>query len=245
MADDRGRRFVRALQAYVARSVAPVRAFAEQLQLEMRAYPTMSHVQALVRDEFAKVSTIRGEDGKSVTFDDVKPFLEAWMAKCETEAERRAQARVDEAIALLQKRMLEIPSSDALTARFDAQMARLEMEADRRAQERIEKALDSIRQPADGKDGASVEDFDIAIAGRVLTVAMSIGGDVQRRTVKLPLPHDAGVYRSGQAYEEGAIVTFGGSAFIAQRDAAPTDRPEASTAWRLLVKRGRDGKDAE
>jgi hypothetical protein len=36
------------------------------------------------------------------------------------------------------------------------------------------------------------------------------------------------------------MVSFGGSAFIAQRDT--TDKPESSDAWRLAVKRGRDGK---
>jgi len=41
-------------------------------------------------------------------------------------------------------------------------------------------------------------------------------------------------------------VTFAGSLFIAQRTTTSTERPEdGSDAFRLAVKRGRDGKDAE
>lgn len=57
----------------------------------------------------------------------------------------------------------------------------------------------------------------------------------------VPTMLDRGVWREGE-YEKGDTVTFGGSAFIAQRDT--TDKPETSDAWRLAVKRGRDGRDA-
>lgn len=244
MSENRGRRFLRALMKYIERSNAPTAARLDQLQREMRAYPTMGHVQAVVKEEFAKVQILKGEDGKSVTLQDVMPLLESWMAKCEIEAERRAQAKVDAALLVLQERMAQIPTQDSIDSRFDAHLARFEIDMDRRNQEIIARAVASLRQPEDGKDGASIEDFDLSVDGRIVTVTMRIGGRIVSKQVKIAAAHDAGVYKAGQAYDEGAIVTFGGSAFIAGRDAEGSEKPEASSAWRLLVKRGRDGKDA-
>jgi hypothetical protein len=51
-----------------------------------------------------------------------------------------------------------------------------------------------------------------------------------------------GVYVRGKTYDAGEVVTDGGSAFHCQRltGAAPGSSPD----WVLMVKRGRDGKDA-
>ncbi len=125
--------------------------------------------------------------------------------------------------------------------------AKWELDFERRAQVRLDLTLEKIRQPRDGKDGApggSVTDFDIAIEGRTLTVTMKIGDRIERRTVKLDIPVERGVYKSGEVYEKSDIVTYSGSSFIATRDPAGSEKPESSTAWRLMVKRGRDGKDA-
>lgn len=54
-----------------------------------------------------------------------------------------------------------------------------------------------------------------------------------------------GQYERGQTYRRGAAVTYSGSLFIAMADTLSTDVPEASPAWRLACKRGRDGKDAK
>jgi hypothetical protein len=51
-----------------------------------------------------------------------------------------------------------------------------------------------------------------------------------------------GVYVRGKIYDTGDLVTFGGSAFACQRET--TAAPESSHDWVLMVKRGRDGKDA-
>jgi hypothetical protein len=52
---------------------------------------------------------------------------------------------------------------------------------------------------------------------------------------------DRGVYVRGKAYEAGDGVTWGGHYWIAQAD---TDEPpvEGGRAWRMAVRRGRDGK---
>lgn len=62
--------------------------------------------------------------------------------------------------------------------------------------------------------------------------------------VRYPGPLDKGVFREGDVYERGDGVTFGGSWWIAQKD-APDGKPGLSADWRLAVKRGRDGKDAK
>ena len=57
-----------------------------------------------------------------------------------------------------------------------------------------------------------------------------------------PFLNEAGTWEAGKAYGTGMVVTDHGSAWVCK---APTcQRPGESDAWRLLVKRGRDGKDA-
>jgi hypothetical protein len=53
-----------------------------------------------------------------------------------------------------------------------------------------------------------------------------------------------GVYITGKSYELGDIVTYSGSAWHCNE---PTDtRPgDGSSAWVLMVKRGRDGRDGK
>jgi hypothetical protein len=50
-----------------------------------------------------------------------------------------------------------------------------------------------------------------------------------------------GAHLPGQ-YKRGDLVTRGGSLWIAVEDANGT--PGSSPSWRLIVQRGRDGKDA-
>jgi hypothetical protein len=93
----------------------------------------------------------------------------------------------------------------------------------------------------DGRDGFSVEDFDVTLDGRVFTFALRCGERVVEKQIKVSFPVDRGTYRSGAAYEKGDVVTFGGSQWIALKDT--TARPPHDD-WRLQVKRGADGKDA-
>jgi hypothetical protein len=52
---------------------------------------------------------------------------------------------------------------------------------------------------------------------------------------------DRGVFKAGDTYEAGDVVTWDGSMWIAQKDT--TEKPKESDAWRLSVKKGRDGRD--
>lgn len=92
-------------------------------------------------------------------------------------------------------------------------------------EERVERALQAtlITSPDSGR-----------------TFRFALGGTVVRE-VKTAIVLDTGVWSAG-SYQKGDGVTHGGSFFIAQEDTS--EKPEAGNAWRLAVKRGRDGKDA-
>src|SRR6185436_5205269 len=51
-----------------------------------------------------------------------------------------------------------------------------------------------------------------------------------------------GVHVAGKTYDVGDLVTDHGSLFYCNR--TTTGRPAASPDWKLMVKRGQDGKDA-
>jgi integrin beta 3 len=97
----------------------------------------------------------------------------------------------------------------------------------------------------DGRDGLGFDDLEVAFDGeRTMTLSFRQGRRERVFPVKLPILVDRGVFKSGTAYERGDAVTYGGSLWIAQRDAGSC-RPGEGDAWRLSVKRGRDGKPGE
>lgn len=89
--------------------------------------------------------------------------------------------------------------------------------------------------------GVAAETEVVEDGGRwlVRTTDYSDGSQKQFRH-KTATPIDRGVYGSAKAYDAGDVVTYGGSAFIAQRD---TKTAPGGDDWRLAVKRGKDGKD--
>lgn len=97
------------------------------------------------------------------------------------------------------------------------------------------------RDGVDGKDGFSLDDFDVQLVGRTFQFTFASGDRRIERSIKVPFPVDQGVYKSGAEYEEGDVVTYGGSLWIAKADTV--DSPPSDN-WRLAVRRGKDGKDA-
>ena len=68
---------------------------------------------------------------------------------------------------------------------------------------------------------------------------------LRERILELEQREWAGVWEAGKSYAKGAIVSHGGSGWLALRqypDGKPGDG--ANTGWKLIVKRGRDGRDA-
>ncbi len=97
----------------------------------------------------------------------------------------------------------------------------------------------------DGKDGADALGFDdlsIEFDGERDFKFVMVRGEARKEfgPYSMPVLIDRGVWREAE-YKRGDVTSWGGSAWIAQRDTS--DKPETSDAWRLAVKRGRDGRD--
>jgi collagen type III alpha len=94
----------------------------------------------------------------------------------------------------------------------------------------------------DGADGLGFDDLQVEQDGeRSFTITFMRGGERKSFPLRLPTVVDRGVWRE-RAYEPGDGVTWRGSFWIAQKETSAKP-DEASTDWRLAVKRGRDGKD--
>lgn len=89
---------------------------------------------------------------------------------------------------------------------------------------------------------ASIEITEPAPRKCAVIVRLSSGGESSKEFT-VPGVEDKGIFREGDEYLKGDGVTFGGSWFLAQKD-APAGKPGSSEDWRLAAKRGRDGKDA-
>ena len=126
------------------------------------------------------------------------------------------------------------------------------LDFERRAQGVLERAVDRIPKPADGKDGRDGSDGrdglgfdDLSVdhdGERGLTIKFTRDDICKEFKVSIPVAIDRGVYKADAAYERGDGVSFGGSFWIAQKN-APDGKPGMSGDWRLAVKKGRDGKD--
>ena len=124
----------------------------------------------------------------------------------------------------------------------EAEAARWQLEFERSATEVLRRAVENMPKPEngkDGKDGLSFETFDVSLEGRTFTFLLGNGENIVRKDIKVPFPLDRGTYRSGESYEKGDTVTYGGSQWIAKKD---TNEAPPSDAWRLCVKKGKDGK---
>lgn len=126
------------------------------------------------------------------------------------------------------------------------------LDFERRAGDVLQKAIDRMPVAKDGKDGSQGRDGADAIGfddvraektgDRTIAIVFEKDGRQKRFEFDFPVALDAGVYKSGETYEAGDCLTYGGSMFIAQRSTRPTEKPEdGSGAFRLAVKRGRDG----
>lgn len=110
--------------------------------------------------------------------------------------------------------------------------------------ERGETGPQGAQGPA-GRDGLSMEDIRAEYDGeRGLTFKLQRGDVTKLLKFRLPIPIDRGVFKEHAAYEKGDLVTYAGSIWIAQRDDPPGKPDESNGAWRLCVKRGRDGRDS-
>jgi len=86
--------------------------------------------------------------------------------------------------------------------------------------------------------GETMLDHVALLRERVITMQAQI--DAWRQKA---LTSYEGTWEPGAAYGEGVTVTQGGSLWRSNKHGA-TDRPGRSDQWTLIVKRGRDGRNA-
>lgn len=109
------------------------------------------------------------------------------------------------------------------------------------------------RDGIDGKNGQnginSVKfKFKFENGGRFLLVDQvdpATGETVEQHRLKTEMPVHQGVFRQENEYDSGDMVTFGGSIYLSKVD-APQAKPGGGpeSGWQLVVKAGRDGRDA-
>lgn len=109
--------------------------------------------------------------------------------------------------------------------------------------EKGERGVDG-RDGRDGKDGIASRDEMKALISEAVAEAVPLAVKAwgTEWASQQPEPINKGVWQEGESYNWGNYATWGGSQWHANRKT--TDKPGTSDAWTLVVKRGRDGKDA-
>jgi len=135
------------------------------------------------------------------------------------------------------------PTTEEVAALLaNVHMAGWALDFERRAQDLLQRAIDRIPRPKDGEDGMGFDDLVVEYDGeRTFTVALVQGERRKAQSFKMPIMIYRKVYVEGSAYERGDVVTWGGSSWVALKD-APQGKPgDTSRDWQLIVKKGRDG----
>ena len=82
---------------------------------------------------------------------------------------------------------------------------------------------------------------------KTVTFKFTNGSATVEVPVAFPIPVYRDVWKEGEQYDPGDMVTWGGSLWIAK--ASTTAKPDLPTAesrvWRLCVKRGNEGKQGK
>ncbi len=95
-----------------------------------------------------------------------------------------------------------------------------------------------------GKNGMGFDDLALAFEGRTLSVAFKRGSEEKRIDFKIAVPLYRGVFKEGETYERGDMVTWDGSLCHCNAETT-TEKPHegVSKAWQVAAKRGRDGRE--
>lgn len=259
LADD----VIHAVREFVARSVGPLEARLQALEVR----PAPQDGKSVTVEEFRGLLTsivddrINGlpkpQDGKSVTVEDVRPLLAELVeqhVKAIPAPKDGTSVTLDDVRPMVEEFIRSLPrpkdgvdgksvTLEEVRTYLDAELATWALGFERRAQDVLQRAIDRMPAPKDGRDGFSLDDLQIEQRDERTLVLRFARGDLAREHVlRLGHPLDQGVFREGAAYLRGDGVTFGGSWWIAQKD-APEGKPGLSSDWRLAVKKGRDGKD--
>jgi hypothetical protein len=96
----------------------------------------------------------------------------------------------------------------------------------------------------DGLDGITPEFMDADFEGRTLRLSFGDGEQTKSVEFQMATPEYLGVFKEGETYERGDMVTWAGSTWHC--DEPKGLKPGApESGWTLAVKAGRAGKDAK
>lgn len=91
-----------------------------------------------------------------------------------------------------------------------------------------------------GKNGADFTEVEFDYDGERSLIIRGKGGEIVKR---LPIPIDRGYWSEGKSFEHGDVTTHDGTVFIALRDTKAKPCKENAEDWRIMCRKGRDGKD--
>jgi hypothetical protein len=111
----------------------------------------------------------------------------------------------------------------------------------------VRRTLDRVPIPKDGKDGVGFDDLNIVRDGRTIRHEYRRDGEVIKtfefKTDELLYRE---VYKTGEHYDRGDVVSWGGNIWVALADtkASPGLKNGAGGDWKMAVKEGRRGRSA-
>lgn len=216
----------------------------EAIQKQMAVDDLEHSLEELVK--FAVDAIPAPKDGTSVTVDDVAPMIasevEKWVSALPKPKDGRDGLDVKELFRAEGGKLVAV-MSDGTIRDLGVFVGKDGQDADMAAIEKsIAEKFDAIPRPKDGKDGFSLEDFEVHYDGeKTITLMLKSKDIVKEFSFVMPVVIDKGVYSEGKTYAPGDGVTWGGSFWIAQEET--TAKPDGGKSWRLAVKKGRDGRD--
>lgn len=196
-------------------------------------------VAALVKSEAERILATWGkpEDGKSVTVDDVAPMIAEQVAKAFSAIPVPKDGCGVKDVIIDREGSLVFTMDDGRMKNLGLVVGQdCDMEA---VGARIKSMFDEWPKP---QDGVGFDEMDLEFRGDGTFIVFTRGDVVKE--ARLPFPHYREVWKEGETYHKGSVVTWGGSAWIAKADT--TTKPDApGSDWRLAVKKGRDAKDID
>lgn len=168
------------------------------------------------------------QDGHSVSIDDVAPMIKSEIEKRVSELPRPADGKQGE-------------SGVGLAGALVDRNGNLVVTLSNGETKELGRITGHDGNP--GVDGLGFEDMTEHLEddGRTIVRRYMRGEQVKEFRHSIPHMIYRGVYKSGDSYAKGDMVTFGGSLWHC--DADTTDKPDGGESWTLAAKRGRDGKD--
>lgn len=228
--------------------IESMKAHIEGLQSQVADLRTKAHtppepVADLVRKAISAIPLPKdgkdgapGRDGESVTVVDVTPLIQSEVAKAVATLQvpkdgQDGRDGVGVAGAVIGR------DGDLVLTLSDGTVKSLGLVVGTRGEKG-----EPGRDGRDGQDGLGFEDLAVVLEDERTFVITAAAGErvkeIGRFTLPVLLYRD--VYKPGQKYEPGDVVTWGNQSYVCKE--ATTIKPGEGPAWRLMVRKGGDGK---